>query len=75
MNCTILDLEIGEKAIITKLLPSELEIKFLEMGFLPNNEIKLIQKTSLSSTFIIEIMGYTIALRKEEASLIEIKKC
>lgn len=75
MISTILDLKKGEKAQIVKLLPSELEVKFLEMGFLPGNELKLLQKTASNSTFSVEILGYIIALRKNEASLIEIKKC
>lgn len=75
MMFTILDLKKGEKAEIVRLLPSDLEIKFLEMGFLPGNEVKLLQKTAFNATFNVEILGYSIALRKTEASLIEIKKC
>lgn len=71
---TLAELKIGEEAIIEK-VEGEFAIKLLEMGCIPKTKVKMLQIAPLLSTFAIEILGYMLALRKEEAAQIEVVKC
>lgn len=75
MKLNIADLKIGESAYIVNVLTSELEIKLLEMGFIVGNKLTLIQKAIFDTSYYVEILDYKIALRKNEAKLVEIEKC
>ncbi len=64
----------GEKALITKIEINTLRCKLLEMGCYPGNTIQMKQKAPLGDPIAFDIGGYTLALRKDEAKLIEVEK-
>jgi ferrous iron transport protein A len=67
---TVSDLVVGEKAIIFGFTDSELTVKLLEMGCLPGTEITLKSIAPLGDPISISVLGYQLALRKEEANCI-----
>ncbi|GGF28877.1 FeoA family protein [Echinicola rosea] len=62
----------GEVAIIDKILPSELTLNLMEMGFLPGKRISLLQRAPLKDPMAFRLGNTVIALRKTEAQLIEV---
>lgn len=69
----LLQLEVGEKAIITKVKGrGAFRKRIIEMGFVAGKEITAIQRAPLNDPVEYNIMGYNVSLRNSEASLIEI---
>ena len=69
----LLQLEVGEKAIITKVKGrGAFRKRIIEMGFIAGKEITAIQRAPLNDPVEYNIMGYNVSLRNSEAALIEI---
>lgn len=69
----LLQLEIGEKAIITKVKGrGAFRRRIIEMGFVAGKEITAVQKAPLGDPVEYNVMGYNVTLRNSEAGLIEI---
>lgn len=64
------DLKAGEKATITEFESPDLELKLMEMGCLPGEEIIVEQIAPLGDPISIRIAGYSLSLRKNEAKQI-----
>jgi ferrous iron transport protein A len=64
------ELKAGERAIITEFESSELELKLMEMGCLPGEEIIVEQIAPLGDPISVRIAGYSLSLRKNEANQI-----
>lgn len=72
---TIKDLKIGEVALITKVdVSAPLRLRLLDMGFIPNTVVKVQKIAPLGNPIQIQIRGYEIAIRKEDAEKIYVKK-
>ena len=70
---TLLDLNKGEKAIITKVIGrGAFRKRILEMGFVIGKEISIVKKAPLRDPVEYSIMGYNVTLRNSEASMIQI---
>jgi len=70
---TLLDLNKGEKAIITKVRGrGAFRKRILEMGFVIGKEISIVKKAPLRDPVEYNIMGYNVTLRNSEAEMIEI---
>ncbi len=66
-------LQPGEDAVITKVKGyGAFRKRINEMGFVPGVGVKVIKKAPLGDPMELELMGYRISLRKNEANLIEI---
>lgn len=70
MNMRLSDLKAGEKAIISNFESSELELKLMEMGCLPGEEIIVEQIAPLGDPISVRVAGYSLSLRKNEANQI-----
>ena len=68
------ELKIGERAVIIEFESSELELKLMEMGCLPGEEIIVEQKAPLGDPISVRIAGYSLSLRKNEANQILVSK-
>lgn len=67
------DLLPQEEGIITKVKGyGAFRKRITEMGFVPGVAVKVIKKAPLGDPMELEIMGYRISLRKNEANVIEI---
>ena len=71
---TLDTLKIGQKAIIKSFTDSFLSLKLVEMGCLPGETVKLTNIAPLGDPVAIEIAGYQLSLRKQEASTVVIDK-
>jgi len=61
------ELKSGEKGTIISFESTELELKLMEMGCLPGEEVIVEQIAPLGDPISIRIAGYSLSLRKNEA--------
>ncbi|MGI8599115.1 MAG: FeoA family protein [Chitinophagaceae bacterium] len=64
------ELKQGEKRKIKHFQSSELELKLMEMGCLPGEEVVVEQVAPLGDPISIRISGYSLSLRINEADQI-----
>lgn len=69
---TLDQLKPGEKGIISNIRPSDLTIKLLEMGLLPGKMVRYNFKAPFGDPISVQISGYNLSLRLDEAHLIEL---
>lgn len=71
---TTLDkLNIGQTARIQEFTDNALSLKLIEMGCLPGETIKLSNIAPMGDPIAIEVSGYLLSLRKQEASTVVVK--
>ena len=70
---TLRDLKIGESTRIKSVGgQGALRQHFLDMGVVPGAEIKLMKLAPMGDPIELEIRGYTLTIRKEDAAKIEV---
>ena len=74
MQISIAHLKRGERGIITDVSSIHIPLKLLEMGCLPGNYVELVQVAPFKDPLYLNINGTHVAIRKETASHILIKK-
>ncbi|MDA0677981.1 MAG: FeoA family protein [Bacteroidetes bacterium] len=67
---SLLDLTIGQKAVLADFIDERLPVKLMELGCLPGNEVELLQIAPLNDPLYYLVAGNRIAIRRETASLI-----
>jgi ferrous iron transport protein A len=70
MMMRLSDLKSGEKGTIIRFQSPDLELKLMEMGCLPGEEVVVEQIAPLGDPISIRIAGYSLSLRKNEANQI-----
>ena len=75
-NLKIKDLKIGEGAVITGYEAGDhsYKSKLLSLGLTKNTHIKLIKIAPLGDPIELEVRGFHLSLRKDEANVILLKK-
>lgn len=68
------ELKQGERGRILSFQSNELELKLMEMGCIPGEEVIVEQIAPLGDPISIKIAGYSLSLRKNEANEIIIDK-
>lgn len=72
---TLNELKIGESGVIIKVNGSgRLRKRILDMGVTPGTEIFLRKVAPFGDPIEITLRGYELSLRKDEASLIELRE-
>lgn len=72
---TLRDLKVGQSAIVLKNNTSgALKQRFMDMGITKGVPIKVIKIAPLGDPIEIEIRGYNLSIRKNDAQKIEIKE-
>ena len=71
---TIATLKKGEKGIIQEFDIDLIPLKLIEMGCLPGNQVELVQYAPFHDPLYININDSFVAIRKETAIHISIKK-
>jgi ferrous iron transport protein A len=61
-------LKIGESGIIKSFTQKDLALKLIEMGCIPGEKVTLSHIAPMGDPIAIEISGYTLSMRKEEAA-------
>lgn len=74
-SLTLASLKAGEDAVISAINCKDKALRrhILNMGLTPNVEVTLIKSAPLGDPLEIEVRGYFLTLRKDDASKIEIK--
>lgn len=69
------DLKVGQKARVTALSKGEkvYRQRLIAMGILPGTEFRVARLAPLGDPIEIEIRGFSLSLRKDEASMIQIE--
>jgi ferrous iron transport protein A len=68
------ELKQGERATIVSFGSPDLELKLMEMGCIPGEEVVIEQRAPLGDPISIRIAGYSLSLRINEASQIIVEK-
>ena len=74
MKYTLADIQRGERVLITDVSSIHIPLKLLEMGCLPGNYVELVQVAPFQDPLYLNINGTHLAIRKETATHILIKK-
>ena len=64
----------GEKAIIDSFTDTDLSLKLLEMGCTPGEIVELEKVAPFGDPIAINISGYVLSLRREEAATVNIRR-
>jgi ferrous iron transport protein A len=64
------ELEVGQKATIRQFEDDEIFLKLMEMGFIPGENVMIEQVAPMGDPIAIQIAGYQVSLRLNEASKI-----
>lgn len=67
------ELKIGEVAIIEKIELSNAQHKLMNMGCVPGERIQILFSAPLGDPIAVKVSGYTLSMRKAEASAIKVK--
>ena len=67
---TLAELKKGQKAIVRSFTNNVLSAKLIEMGCLPGEEIKLSKTAPLGCPLAVNVAGYELSLRKDEAEAV-----
>jgi ferrous iron transport protein A len=71
---TLAELKRGQQGIIKDVSSIHIPLKLLEMGCLPGNSVELVQVAPFHDPLYLNINGTHLAIRKETATHILIKK-
>ncbi|MFM1912545.1 MAG: hypothetical protein RIR51_383 [Bacteroidota bacterium] len=68
------NLNLGEKAVVVDFKDEDLSLKLLEMGCLPGVEIEVLHFAPFGDPIAVKVSGYTLSMRKQEASEILVER-
>jgi ferrous iron transport protein A len=68
------EMKAGEKGKIKSFESADLELKLMEMGCIPGEELVVEQIAPLGDPISIRIAGYALSLRKNEAKYVIVEK-
>ncbi|MFY7707589.1 MAG: FeoA family protein [Flavobacteriales bacterium] len=63
----------GNSATITGVKRGELFAKLTELGLFQGKEIKVLFKAPFGDPIAVDVEGYVLSLRKDEAELVEVE--
>lgn len=64
------NLKIGESGVVEDFSDPSLSLKLMEMGCIPGEKIKLHKYAPMGDPMMVEVSGYFLTLRKQEAETI-----
>jgi len=67
---TLDQLKIRQSAVVKEFTDDFLSLKFIEMGCLPGEIVKVVNIAPMGDPIAIEVSGYVLSLRKQEASTV-----
>lgn len=66
-------MSIGDFGVIKQINDSELSNYFIEMGLIPGEKIKLVRTAPFGDPMLVEVAGFRLSIRKQEASAVEVE--
>ena len=74
MEMTLDKITIGQEATIVQVGgEGELRCRFLDMGLIPRTKVRIRKMAPMGDPIEIELRGYELTIRKEDAQKIEVK--
>lgn len=74
MNRTLADINNGETVSVTDISSSSLRVKLIEMGVIKGRKLTVMFRAPFGDPIAVDIDGYLLSLRKDEASLIQVSQ-
>lgn len=74
MNTKLSELQPGEKGLILSFQNEDLYLKLMEMGCVPGETILIERIAPLGDPISIQVAGYNLSLRQEEADTIVVER-
>ena len=72
---TLAELRINDEAIITAVGgEGALRLRLLDMGLIPRTKVKMVKIAPMGDPLEIQVRGYELTLRKEDAARITVAK-
>ncbi len=75
MQTSVVQLKIGQKAIIKDFDIDEIPLKLIEMGCLPGNIVEILQIAPFGDPLFLNINDSFLAIRLETACKIQVEIC
>ena len=75
MQTSIVQLKIGQKAIIKDFDIDEIPLKLIEMGCLPGNLVEILQIAPFGDPLFLNVNDSFLAIRLETACKIQVEIC
>jgi len=69
---TLLELKIGQQAVVVNKSIDNLPLKLIEFGCLPGNSIEVVQFAPFQDPIYIKVNDVFVAIRKDVGQLIEV---
>ena len=63
----------GTTVLVKNIKASDLKVKLLEMGFCEGKKLRILYRAPFGDPMAIDIGGYVLSLRNEEAAHIEVE--
>ena len=63
----------GEQVVIRELKDSLFKVKMMEMGLIKGKKIEVLFRAPFGDPIAIDVEGYTLSLRKDEAKLVTVE--
>jgi len=73
MNSSLSNIKNGEFVIVRNILESSLKVKLLEMGLVAGKKLEVLYRAPFGGPIAIDLEGYVLSLRKDEAQMIEVE--
>lgn len=72
MSSALSTIQLGQSVIISSIEESFLKPKLMEMGLVKGKEITVLFKAPFGDPIAIDVQGYILSLRLDEAALIQV---
>jgi ferrous iron transport protein A len=72
LSQTLANIALGSKVKVKNLIVSEISSKLLEMGLYRGQEVEVLFKAPFGDPIAVNINGYVLSLRLNEARLVEV---
>lgn len=72
MSSALSTIQLGQSVIISSIEESFLKPKLMEMGLIKGKEITVLFKAPFGDPIAIDVQGYILSLRLDEAALIQV---
>ena len=73
MGKALSEISNGTSVEVIDINTSELKVKLMEMGIVKGKSLKVLFRAPLGDPMAVDIEGYVLSLRKEEAELINVE--
>jgi ferrous iron transport protein A len=74
MSAKLSEIKNGNCATVTSIEDSSIRLKLMEMGLLPGKAVTVLFRAPLGDPIAIDVNGFVLSLRLDEASLILVEE-